>query len=81
MEFAAEDLVPTRWSNRAGYRYGEHSHPYHKVLVCTAGSITFHLPDGDVTLVGGDRLDLPPATVHAATVGPDGVTCWEAART
>jgi hypothetical protein len=28
----------------------------------------------------GDRLDLPPDTEHAATVGPDGVTCLEAAK-
>lgn len=40
----------------------------------------FHLPDGDVTLVAGDRLDVPPRTEHAATVGQDGVTCVEASR-
>jgi hypothetical protein len=28
----------------------------------------------------GDRLDLPARTLHAATVGPEGVTCLEAAR-
>jgi len=78
--FAAEALVPSRWSNGAGFRYGEHAHPYHKVLVCAAGSITFHLAYGDVRLVSGDRLDLPVGTPHAATVGPNGVTCWEAAR-
>lgn len=66
--FAAEALVPSRWSNGAGFRYGEHTHPYHKVLLCASGSITFH------------RLDLPAGTSHAATVGPNGVTCWEAAR-
>jgi hypothetical protein len=33
-----------------------------------------------VRLVCGDRLDLPAGTPHAATVGPNGVTCWEAAR-
>jgi hypothetical protein len=40
----------------------------------------FHLPDGDVTLTAGHRLDVPPGTEHAATVGPDGVTCVEASR-
>lgn len=79
--FVAEGLTPSRWTNGAGFRYGEHRHPYHKVLVCAAGSITFHLAEKDVTLVSGDRLDLPAGTRHAATVGPDGVTCWEAART
>jgi cupin superfamily acireductone dioxygenase involved in methionine salvage len=49
-------------------------------LYCAEGSIVFHLPDGDVTLGAGDRLDVPPGTEHAATVGPDGVTCVEASR-
>ena len=78
--FSAEGLQAHSWSNEAGYRYSPHSHPYHKVLYCTAGSITFHTPDGDVTLGPGDRLDLPGGTEHGATVGPNGVTCWEAAR-
>lgn len=78
--FAAGGLTPRTWSNEAGYRYGEHDHPYHKVLFCVAGSITFHTPKGDTHLEPGDRLDLPPGTPHAATVGQDGVTCMEAAR-
>lgn len=78
--FAAEGLSPHSWSNGPGFTYGAHEHPYHKVLVCAEGSITFHLADGDVELFPGDRLDLPPWTRHAATVGPAGVTCWEAAR-
>lgn len=78
--FSAEGLRPHTWSNEAGFVYGEHRHPYHKVLFCIAGSITFHTPDGDVRLEPGARLDLPPGTAHGATVGPDGVTCMEAAR-
>jgi quercetin dioxygenase-like cupin family protein len=50
------------------------------VLYCSEGSIVFHLPGGEVELGPGDRLDVPPGTVHAATVGPDGVTCVEASR-
>lgn len=78
--FAAEGLTPETWSNQAGYSYAEHSHPYHKVLYCIDGAITFHTPSGDVDMRPGDRLDLPPRTVHSATVGPEGVTCMEAAR-
>ena len=78
--FAAEGLEPHAWSNAAGHRYAPHAHPYHKVLYCVAGSITFHTAEGDTTLHPGDRLDLPPGTEHGATVGPDGVTCMEAAR-
>jgi quercetin dioxygenase-like cupin family protein len=78
--FAAEGLQPRTWSDGPGYEYPPHSHPYHKVLVCTAGSITFHLADGHRHLQPGHRLDLPPGTVHSATVGPEGVTWMEAAR-
>ena len=78
--YSQEGLIPQAWSNRPGFSYEWHSHPYEKVLVCVEGSITFHTHEGDVTLAPGDRLDLPIGTEHAATVGPDGVTCLEAAR-
>jgi len=78
--FAAEGLSPSSWGNAPGDTYGRHSHGYHKVLYCVSGSIVFHLPDGDVELVPGDRLDVPPATEHAATVGPEGLECMEASR-
>ena len=78
--FGTEGLVAYRWENGPDHRYGTHRHPYHKVLVCERGSITFHLVSGDVVLRSGDRFDLPPGTEHAATVGPTGVVCWEAAR-
>lgn len=71
---------PHRWRNGPGDRYGAHSHPYHKVLFCERGSITFHTAEGDIAMHAGDRLDLEPATEHWATVGPDGVACIEAAR-
>jgi uncharacterized protein YjlB len=78
--FAAEGLAPHTWSNGPGHRYREHRHPLHKVLICVAGSITFHTADGDLPLAPGDRLDLPAGTAHRATVGPTGVTCMEAYR-
>jgi Cupin domain len=71
---------PGRWGNGPGDRYGRHDHPYHKVLFCLEGSITFHLADRDVELGPGDRLDLPAGTPHAATVGPSGCRCIEGAR-
>jgi quercetin dioxygenase-like cupin family protein len=77
--FAGEGLVPHAWSDAPGRRYARHRHAYRKVLVCTAGSITFHTDAGDVRLQAGDRLELPAGTGHSATVGPEGVTCWEAA--
>lgn len=78
--FDAENLQPHSWGNAAGDTYGWHSHPYHKVLYCVRGSITFHTRSGDVELNAGDRLDLEPGTEHAATVGPNGVECMEASR-
>jgi quercetin dioxygenase-like cupin family protein len=78
--FAAEGLEARSWTNRPGARYAPHRHGHDKLLVCSAGSITFHTPDGDITLHAGDRFDLPAGTEHSATVGPAGVTCWEAAR-
>jgi hypothetical protein len=71
---------PRSWSNGPGDRYGRHDHPYHKVLFCLAGSITFHTDEGDLELTAGDRLDLPAGTTHAATVGPGGCECIEASR-
>jgi quercetin dioxygenase-like cupin family protein len=75
-----EGLDPGSWSNGPGDRYGAHDHPYDKVIVVTAGSIRFGLPDlGEgIDLAAGDRLELPAGTVHDARVGPDGVRCLEA---
>jgi uncharacterized protein YjlB len=76
----AEGLDAGTWGNGPGERYAGHAHGYDKVLVCAAGSITFLVGDGGeaVGLAVGDRLDLPAGTMHAAVVGPAGVTCLEA---
>jgi len=78
--FEEEGLHPSEWGNAPGDQYSWHSHSYHKVLYCVSGSIVFHTEDGDFELEAGDRLDVEPGTDHAATVGPDGVKCMEAAR-
>jgi hypothetical protein len=79
--FTSEGCSPPRsWGNGPGDRYGAHEHGYHKVLFCLAGSIAFHVDGQDVELAAGDRLDLEPRTVHAATVGPEGCGCIEASR-
>ena len=79
-KFAEEGLSPHGWANGPNYEYERHSHGYHKVLYCVSGSIVFHTDDGDFFLKPGDRLDVEPGTDHAATVGPDGVECMEAAK-
>ena len=79
--FREEGLNPREWRNGPGDTYDWHAHGYHKVLYCLSGSIVFHTKsDGDLELEAGDRLDVEPGTEHAATVGPDGVQCIEAAR-
>ncbi len=75
-----EGLEPYRWSNGAGDVYGAHTHAFHKVIYVVRGSITFGLPGENVTLVTGDRLELPRDTRHEASVGPQGVVCLEAHR-
>jgi quercetin dioxygenase-like cupin family protein len=78
--FNSRDLRPTRWSNGPGEVYSVHAHSYQKTLFCVEGSITFSLPDlkREVVLRPGDRLIIPPAVRHGATVGGEGVTCIEA---
>ena len=79
--FRDEGCSPPRfWGNGRGDTYGRHSHDYHKVLFCLAGSITFHTGGDDVELSAGDRLDLEAGTEHGATVGSEGVECVEASR-
>jgi quercetin dioxygenase-like cupin family protein len=75
-----EGLSPYKWSNDAGDVYAAHTHSYFKVIYVVVGSITFGFPiDGaPITLVAGDRLDLPAGVPHNAVVGPNGVVCLEA---
>lgn len=77
--FRSRGLSARWWTNGPGDTYGWHDHPYRKVLACHRGGIVFHTREGDVSLGPGDRLDIDPGTEHAATVGPEGVTCVEAA--
>ena len=80
LKLEQDGLVAGAWSNGPGDRYAAHRHDYDKVLVATAGSIEFQLPELRETaaLAVGDRLDLPAGTLHGALVGPHGVTCLEA---
>lgn len=70
------------WSNGPGDVYAPHAHGYEKVLYCVEGSITFRLEAErqDLELGPGDRMVLPPGTVHSARVGPAGCVCIEGRR-
>jgi quercetin dioxygenase-like cupin family protein len=78
----ARGLQPYAWSNGPGFVYAPHRHPYTKHLTVSSGSIRFRLEEygEDITLAAGDGMVLPPGVVHSAVVGPDGVTCIEAAQ-
>ena len=75
-------VTPSAWSNGPGDRYAEHEHGTTKLLVCAAGSITFHVgaERRPVTLQAGDGFVLPAGTRHGAVVGPAGCTCLEGHR-
>ena len=77
--FVREGLFYYDWSNAPGTFYPAHVHDFDKVLFVVCGSITWWLPATNETIEtrAGDRIDLPRGTVHAARVGPDGVTCLE----
>jgi quercetin dioxygenase-like cupin family protein len=78
--YRQEGLQPYAWSNGPGDTYAAHAHAYHKVIYVVRGSINWLLPElgEEISTTAGDRLDLPSGVVHAARVGPDGVTCLEA---
>ncbi len=78
----AEGVEPYAWSNAPGDTYAVHEHPYTKLLICAAGSITFLVgPDAVAVELGpGEGFVLPPGTRHAANVGPHGCTCLEGHR-
>jgi quercetin dioxygenase-like cupin family protein len=76
----AAGLRYSPWSNGPGDVYAAHTHSYNKVIYVVRGSITFGLPTtGErLTLLAGDRLDLPAGVLHDAVVGGTGVLCFEA---
>jgi len=78
--FLREGLSLYAWSNAPGDTYAAHTHPYDKVIYVLRGSIIWVLPqmNQEIETRAGDRLDLPRGTIHAARVGPEGVTCLEA---
>lgn len=73
-----EGLDPFTWAQDGPYFYEPHDHEYISVLVCSKGSIVFHVDGEDFELRPGDRLDVPAGITHAATVPDEGVEVVEA---
>lgn len=76
----AENLRGYTWSNAPFDVYSAHTHSFDKVLYVLAGSIIWILPqtNQEIETHAGARIDLPRGTIHAARVGANGVTCFEA---
>lgn len=84
-ELMEQDLVDQQlrvyhWSMLPNEVAPGHTHSYHKVLYVVDGSIRFDFPTRhkSANLKAGDKLELPAGVRHHATVGPDGVSCFEA---
>ena len=80
-----QGLSPYCWSNAPDDYYAVHSHSYEKVLYCVRGSIRFTLHNQsngtrELDLTPGDCMILSAGIRHSAQVGPQGVTCLEAAH-
>ncbi|MEM7345955.1 MAG: cupin, partial [Chloroflexota bacterium] len=75
-----QQLRVYRWSNEPDDIYSSHTHGYNKILYVVQGSIKFEFPTRhkNLSLIQGDRLEIPSGIRHSATVGPQGVTCLEA---
>lgn len=81
-QLVSEGLDPYKWISSPQDVFPAHDHPYEKVILVVAGSITFGFPiEGEpTTLYPGDRLDLPAGVRHNAVAGANGVMCLEAQR-
>ena len=81
-KLVSEGLDPYKWISEPRDIFPAHDHPYEKVIMVVAGSITFGFPiEGEpTTLYPGDRLDLPARVMHNAVAGQQGVVCLEAQR-
>ena len=57
-----------------------HTHDFDARLLVTGGSITLTMNGTTTTFQAGDTCEVPQGTVHAETVGPDGVKLLVAKR-
>ena len=59
------------WSDSPGTTYGDHEHAYTEVRWVVSGKIKIGSGDQVFELGPGDRLDMPPRTLHWAEVTSD----------
>ncbi len=69
------------YSDLPGTKYGRHKHPFEDFIVIVSGRMKLTTDTGEWMLKPGDRLDLPPNTVHAAAmIGKEEVRYLSAAK-
>jgi quercetin dioxygenase-like cupin family protein len=77
----AEGLDFDLYSDRPGTKYGRHKHPFEDFIVIVSGKMKLITDVNTWTLKPGDRIDLPPNTLHSAEVlGKDDVQYLSAAK-
>jgi quercetin dioxygenase-like cupin family protein len=76
----SEGLSTEVWSADAGTTITPQALDFARALIVVSGMIRITLPDSNeefADLMAGDRIDLPPNTVHGIMVGPAGVKLVE----
>ena len=64
--------VVYEWHDEAGKVYREHDHKDKVSFFVTRGNVSLFIAGEKIDIVAGERFDVPPKTLHTATVGEDG---------
>ena len=72
----AEGYKPKAWCDPPATYYPRHEHTAAEIRWIVTGGMTFQFgvkeaQQGEITLVAGDRLEVPAGTIHSATTGAD----------
>ncbi len=59
------------WYDRAGTRYGVHTHPHHEVRWILTGRLVIEEAGRSIELGPGDRMESEPETPHSAYAPED----------
>lgn len=62
------------WTDSPGTKYPAHAHNGKVSFYVTKGSMTMNLEGKKVTIIAGERMDVPVGMTHSATVGSQGCT-------
>ncbi len=60
------------WQDKPGTVYKSHEHQGNVVLFVTEGGLSITMLGKTIEYRTGDRIDIPPHTLHEAVVGPRG---------